>query len=125
MVAHGLCSPGLFALANYVYVLFSSRSLFVCSGVLGLVPALSLCWFLISSANIAFPPSLRLLSELLLIMSIVSVSLWLMVPIGLIVFVTGAYSLILYSCVQHGSGSRLRGVGGILGIDHLLIRCLL
>lgn len=42
MVAHGLCSPGLFALANYCYSLFASRSLFVCCGVLGLVPSLSL-----------------------------------------------------------------------------------
>lgn len=43
MVAHGLCSPGLFALAGYVYKMFSSRRLLICSGVLSLVPAISLC----------------------------------------------------------------------------------
>ena len=43
MLAHGFCSPGLFALANYCYGLFSSRSLFICCGVIGLVPRLSLC----------------------------------------------------------------------------------
>lgn len=43
MVAHGLCSPGLFAIAAYVYSIFSSRRLFVCSGVLRLVPSISLC----------------------------------------------------------------------------------
>lgn len=42
MVAHGLCSPGLFALSGYTYSLFSSRSIFLCKGVLSLVPRLSL-----------------------------------------------------------------------------------
>lgn len=42
MVAHGLCSPGLFALSGYTYSLFSSRSIFLCKGALSLVPRLSL-----------------------------------------------------------------------------------
>lgn len=74
MVAHGLCSPGLFAIAGYVYGMFSSRRLFICSGVLRFAPILSICWFLLRSSNIAFPPSLRLLRELMLIMSVVSIS---------------------------------------------------
>lgn len=37
-----------------------------------------------------------------------------MVPLGIIVFITGVYSLILYSSIQHGSVSGLaRGVGGL------------
>lgn len=43
MVAHGFCSPGLFALAGYLFRLFGSRSLFVCCGVLGLAPRITLC----------------------------------------------------------------------------------
>lgn len=42
MVAHGLCSPGLFALAGFVYGIFSSRSFVLCKGVLSVVPVLSL-----------------------------------------------------------------------------------
>lgn len=43
MVAHGFCSPGLFALVGYLYSLFGSRRLYVCCGVVSLVPRLSLC----------------------------------------------------------------------------------
>lgn len=75
MVAHGLCSPGLFGLANYTYDLFGSRIMYLCSGVLGVVPVLSLCWFLMCSSNMAFPPRLRLLSEIMLIVSLGGVSL--------------------------------------------------
>lgn len=42
MVAHGLCSAGLFGLAGYIYKLFSSRRLLLCKGVLGVVPRISL-----------------------------------------------------------------------------------
>lgn len=42
MVAHGLCSAGLFALAGYLYKLFSSRRLLLCKGVLRVIPSISL-----------------------------------------------------------------------------------
>lgn len=125
MVAHGLCSPGLFAMAGYVYGVFSSRRLYVCSGILGLAPILSICWFLLRSRNMAFPPSLRLLRELILMMSVVSISYWFIVPLSLIVFITGVYSLVLYSYIQHGPKSRLLVRGGVLGVDFMLVTFLL
>ena len=42
IVAHGLCSAGLFGLAGCLYRLFSSRSLLLCKGVLRVMPSLSL-----------------------------------------------------------------------------------
>lgn len=75
IVAHGLCSPGLFALANFSYILFSSRRLIICSGVLALFPSLSMCWFLLCSSNIAFPPRSGLLGEVCLLMSLVCYSI--------------------------------------------------
>lgn len=71
IVSHGFCSPGLFALAGYLYRLFRSRRLYVCCGVLGLIPGMSLCWFLLCSSNIAFPPRFRVLGELLLLISVI------------------------------------------------------
>lgn len=42
MVAHGLCSSGLFCLANITYERLGSRSLLINRGLLHLIPSLSL-----------------------------------------------------------------------------------
>lgn len=67
MVAHGLCSAGMFGLAGYVYRLYSSRRLLLCKGVLRVIPRMSLAWFLFCSSNMAFPPRANLLAEIMLI----------------------------------------------------------
>jgi hypothetical protein len=41
MIAHGLCSSGLFCLANISYERLSSRSLLIGRGLLGLIPRMS------------------------------------------------------------------------------------
>lgn len=41
IIAHGLCSSGLFFLANVVYERTHRRSLFVSKGILNLIPSLS------------------------------------------------------------------------------------
>lgn len=125
MVSHGLCSPGLFGLARYIYVVFGTRVLVLCSGVLRFMPVLSLCWFLMCSSNMAFPPRLRLLAEIWLIVCIVFFSLWLLVPVGFITFVVGVYSLILYRYIQHGAGGEGSFGGKLLRVNFLLMRFLL
>nr|UFR82859.1 NADH dehydrogenase subunit 4 [Goliathus goliatus]UFR82898.1 NADH dehydrogenase subunit 4 [Mecynorhina torquata ugandensis] len=102
MVAHGLCSSGLFCLANISYERLMSRSLFLNKGFLNLMPIMSLWWFLFSCCNMAAPPSLNLLGEIMLINSLVSWSSYLMVFLMLISFFSAAYSLYLYSYSQHG-----------------------
>lgn len=68
------------------------------------------------SRNIAFPPRANLLGEVILIRALASYYFWFLVPLGVMSFVTGVYSLVLYSTVQHGCvrglayGSRVGGV---------------
>lgn len=107
MLAHGLCSAGIFALANYCYTLYQSRRLIICSGLITIFPAISISWFLFCSRNIAFPPRFNLLGELFLILSLVSFSVWNIIPLGIIAFVAGARSLIIYIIIQHGSTGEL------------------
>nr|ALO77454.1 NADH deshydrogenase subunit 4 [Dermestidae sp. GENSP01] len=102
MIAHGLCSSGLFCLANIVYERVGSRSLFMIKGMINVVPSLSLWWFLICSCNMAAPPSLNLVGEIILISSIVSWSGFSCVSLMLMSFFGAAYSLYLYSYTQHG-----------------------
>nr|AML25853.1 NADH dehydrogenase subunit 4 [Staphylinidae sp. BMNH 1274171] len=105
MLAHGLCSSGLFCLANLVYERIYSRSLFLIKGMVNFMPSMSLMWFLFCSSNMAAPPSFNLLGEILLINSLVSWSSLTMLMLMLISFFSAAYSLYLYAYSQHGANS--------------------
>nr|AOY39378.1 NADH dehydrogenase subunit 4 [Psephenidae sp. BMNH 842687] len=102
MIGHGLCSSGLFCLANISYERLSSRNLYINKGLINLMPSFSLLWFLLVSSNMAAPPSLNLLGEICLINSLVSWSWLSMLSISLISFFSAAYSLYLFSYIQHG-----------------------
>nr|YP_010320620.1 NADH dehydrogenase subunit 4 [Myra affinis]UJP67371.1 NADH dehydrogenase subunit 4 [Myra affinis] len=102
MVGHGLCSSGMFCLANVVYERVGSRSVLVNKGWLSLMPSMSLWWFLLSISNMASPPSLNLAGEIMLIITLVSWSKLSMIGLGLLSFFSGCYTLYLYSLSQHG-----------------------
>nr|YP_009176749.1 NADH dehydrogenase subunit 4 [Anopheles minimus]ALJ02465.1 NADH dehydrogenase subunit 4 [Anopheles minimus] len=102
MIAHGLCSSGLFCLANISYERMGSRSLLINKGLLNFMPSLSLWWFLLCSGNMAAPPTLNLLGEISLLNSIVAWSWVTMIMLSLLSFFSAAYSLYLFAYSQHG-----------------------
>nr|AMJ17385.1 NADH dehydrogenase subunit 4 [Rondotia menciana] len=102
MISHGLCSSGMFCLANINYERLHSRSLFINKGMMNFMPSMSLWWFLLLSSNMAAPPSLNLLGEISLINSLVSWSSISMILLMMISFFSAGYSLYLYSFIQHG-----------------------
>nr|ASA39563.1 NADH dehydrogenase subunit 4 [Typhlatya galapagensis] len=102
MIGHGLCSSGLFCIANMVYERVGSRSLSVSKGLMNLMPSMALWWFLLSAGNMASPPTLNLLGEISLIISVVSWSKTSCVGIGLLSFFSACYTLYLFSMGQHG-----------------------
>nr|YP_002261399.1 NADH dehydrogenase subunit 4 [Troglophilus neglectus]ACG59343.1 NADH dehydrogenase subunit 4 [Troglophilus neglectus] len=102
MIAHGLCSSGLFCLANISYERLGSRSLLINRGLMNFMPSMTLWWFLLSSSNMAAPPSLNLLGEIGLLNSIISWSWLSMLMLMLLSFFSAAYTLYLYSYSQHG-----------------------
>nr|AEH05039.1 NADH dehydrogenase subunit 4 [Plutella xylostella] len=102
MIGHGLCSSGMFCLANINYERFHSRSLFINKGLINLMPSMSFWWFLLLSSNMSAPPSLNLIGEISLINSLLSWSSLTMIMLMLISFFSAGYSLYLYSYTQHG-----------------------
>ena len=52
--------------------------------------------------NIAAPPSINLLSEILVFPSVLFYSIWLLIPLGMIRFLAAVYRLFLYVRTQHG-----------------------
>nr|YP_010462913.1 NADH dehydrogenase subunit 4 [Epeorus gibbus]UUJ36766.1 NADH dehydrogenase subunit 4 [Epeorus gibbus] len=103
MIAHGLCSSGLFCLTNISYERLGSRSLVINKGLLNFMPSMALWWFLLSSANMAAPPTLNLLGEISLLNSLVAWSWATMIGLGVLSFFSAAYTLYLFSYSQHGS----------------------
>nr|WMQ52317.1 NADH dehydrogenase subunit 4 [Ceutorhynchus cf. asper XHL-2023] len=103
MLAHGLCSSGLFCLANMAYERSQSRSIYINKGMMSIFPSISLWWFLLCSSNMAAPPSLNLFGEILLMISLVAFSKLIMFSLFFMAFYSAVYSLFLYSFTQHGS----------------------
>ena len=102
IIAHGLCSSGLFCLVNIIYERLGSRNLLINKGLLNFIPRISLWWFLLCSRNMAAPPTLNLLGEIGLLNSIIRWSWISIFMLGLISFFSAAYTLYIYSFRQHG-----------------------
>nr|YP_009050447.1 NADH dehydrogenase subunit 4 [Paraglypturus tonganus (nomen nudum)]AIG22696.1 NADH dehydrogenase subunit 4 [Paraglypturus tonganus (nomen nudum)] len=103
MVGHGLCSSGLFCMANMVYNRTSSRSLLISKGLMSFMPSMGFWWFLLSIGNMAAPPSLNLLGEINLISSVMSWNKTTILGLSLLSFFSASYTLYLYSTSQHGT----------------------
>jgi NADH-ubiquinone oxidoreductase chain 4 len=102
IIAHGLCSSGLFCLANITYERVGSRSLFLNKGLMNLMPRMALWWFLLCSANMAAPPTLNLLGEISLFNGLISWSWLCIVGLAFLSFFRAGYTLYIYSYSQHG-----------------------
>lgn len=92
----------MFALARISYDVSSTRRIFLNKGMASLYPSISLIWFIAVAINISAPPSLNLLSEIILISRIISQSNLFIFRLILISLFTGTYSIHLYVTTQHG-----------------------
>jgi NADH:ubiquinone oxidoreductase subunit 4 (subunit M) len=104
MIAHGIVSSGIFSLANITYEINHTRNVILTKSLLIIVPNLTLLWFLLIISNMAAPPSINLLSEIILITGTLSKNLLNSVPLATLRFITVAYSLYLYASIRHGGG---------------------
>nr|YP_009000459.1 NADH dehydrogenase subunit 4 [Ornithodoros rostratus]AHF21673.1 NADH dehydrogenase subunit 4 [Ornithodoros rostratus] len=110
MLGHGLCSSGLFCLANMFYERFFTRSMILLKGMGIFFPFLALWWFLFCIVNMAAPPSMNLGGEIFLLGSILKWSFLSFIPLGLMSFLSAAYSLYMFSYLNHGKGWVAYGV---------------
>nr|YP_010447191.1 NADH dehydrogenase subunit 4 [Tibia fusus]UTM92199.1 NADH dehydrogenase subunit 4 [Tibia fusus] len=106
MISHGFCSSALFALANYTYEKTHTRSLFLSKGMLMFLPTLSLWWFLFAVMNMAAPPSINLLGEIMIFPAVIFSSSYFILSLGLMSFLAALYSMYLFTCSQHGGSPK-------------------
>nr|YP_004222147.1 NADH dehydrogenase subunit 4 [Berthellina sp. TLT-2006]ABK92227.1 NADH dehydrogenase subunit 4 [Berthellina sp. TLT-2006] len=102
MVAHGLCSSALFSLAFYTYKKSHTRSIMYIKGLMVAYPTLSMWWFLYCCINMACPPTLNLLGELTAVPILWNFSIFMGLVMGLMMFLSAAYNMYLYSALNHG-----------------------
>nr|QXJ42345.1 NADH dehydrogenase subunit 4 [Sepiadarium kochi] len=102
MVSHGFCSSGLFCLANLVYEKYKSRSLYLYGGLINVNSIMCLWWFIFCVSNMGAPPSINLISEVMLFCSLYIYSSWFLIIILLMVFLGGLYNLLMFISTQHG-----------------------
>ena len=121
ILAHGLSSSAIFCLANITYNLTITRRVTLTKGLLSLIPAISFIWFIGCCANIAAPPRINLMSEIFLITATISQSFYILIPLGIIRFITVAYSLYLYSATNHGHNTNLLNPVPYISLSDILL----
>nr|YP_011017951.1 NADH dehydrogenase subunit 4 [Anidiocerus bimaculatus]WQF69863.1 NADH dehydrogenase subunit 4 [Anidiocerus bimaculatus] len=102
MIGHGLCSSGMFCMANLVYKRLLSRSFFINKGLINFMPNLSLIWFILCCFNMSCPPSINFLSELMIMGSMMNYFCWSFVYMIFISFLSACFSMYLFSYTNHG-----------------------
>nr|AIW80958.1 NADH dehydrogenase subunit 4 [Cheirogaleus lavasoensis] len=102
MIAHGLTSSMLFCLANSNYERIHSRTMLLARGLQSFLPLMATWWLLASLTNLALPPFINLIGELLVIMASFSWSNITIILTGLNMLITALYSLYMLTVTQRG-----------------------
>nr|YP_010408193.1 NADH dehydrogenase subunit 4 [Brachylagus idahoensis]URF22703.1 NADH dehydrogenase subunit 4 [Brachylagus idahoensis] len=102
MIAHGLTSSLLFCLANSNYERIHSRTMLLARGLQTILPLTAAWWLIASLTNLALPPSINLMGELLIMMASFSWSNLTIILMGANVLITALYSLYMLSTTQRG-----------------------
>nr|YP_009388946.1 NADH dehydrogenase subunit 4 [Ptyodactylus guttatus]BAX77906.1 NADH dehydrogenase subunit 4 [Ptyodactylus guttatus] len=100
MIAHGLTSSMLFCLANTSYERTHTRTLNLTRGLHLMLPMMTLWWLIASLTNMALPPTINLLGELLVIVSTFNWTSTTIILTGTTTLLTATYTLYLFSTTQ-------------------------
>nr|YP_009234191.1 NADH dehydrogenase subunit 4 [Aegista aubryana]AMB49890.1 NADH dehydrogenase subunit 4 [Aegista aubryana] len=126
MVAHGWASSALFCVAFMSYEKVNSRSFILTKGLLKLYPILSMLWFMLVLINMAVPPTINLVGELLAVPVCMWINPFILFVLLLIMFLSVTYNMYLYVEINHGSagsfllsGQSTTAVGSLALLGHM------
>nr|YP_009503081.1 NADH dehydrogenase subunit 4 [Anomalurus pelii]ASM91413.1 NADH dehydrogenase subunit 4 [Anomalurus pelii] len=102
MIAHGLTSSMLFCLANSNYERTHSRTMILARGLQTMLPLMASWWAMASLSNLALPPSINLMGELLVMLASFSWSKPTIILTGLNMTITALYTLYMFITTQRG-----------------------
>nr|YP_009160973.1 NADH dehydrogenase subunit 4 [Cornufer vitianus]AIZ97083.1 NADH dehydrogenase subunit 4 [Cornufer vitianus] len=122
MISHGLTSSAMFCLANFIYERTNNRSMIMLRGTMLILPLTSLWWLLISTFNMAFPPSINFAGELMIMNTIYNWSTLTFLIVALNLIFTTAYSLYIFWSTQRGPiPHHLKPLPPTLVREHILL----
>nr|USQ67455.1 NADH dehydrogenase subunit 4 [Stichopus horrens] len=96
MIAHGLVSSALFALANVLYERTHTRNIFITRGFKTITILLPLWWLIACAANLGLPPFPNLIGEIFIITNAISWSIFLTPLVGIATIFGAIYSLLIF-----------------------------
>nr|AGC38387.1 NADH dehydrogenase subunit 4 [Apis florea] len=102
MISHGLSSSGLFFLVNLIYKQTNSRLMFINKGMINFMPSVALLWFMLCSSNMGSPVSLNLVSEVLLMIGLISWLKYMFIVLIMYCLFSFIYSIYLFMFINHG-----------------------
>lgn len=102
IISHGLCSSGLFYIVNLFYYQTNRRLLIFNKGIINILPLISIWWLILCIINFSFPITLNFIGEIFILISILNWDIIIIFFLIFIGFFSRAYSIYLYSYVQHG-----------------------
>nr|YP_010902222.1 NADH dehydrogenase subunit 4 [Microtus maximowiczii]QYK91897.1 NADH dehydrogenase subunit 4 [Microtus maximowiczii] len=102
MIAHGLTSSLLFCLANTNYERIHSRTMIMARGLQMVFPLMATWWIMASLANLALPPTINLVGELVITISMFSWSSPSIILLGTNILITSLYSIYMIVTTQRG-----------------------
>lgn len=102
IIAHGLTSSALFCLANTSYERTNSRTIILLRGALTIFPLAGAWWLISLLLNIAFPPTINFMGEILIMTSLLSWSPIVFLIVVLNLIFTTAYTLYVLWSTQRG-----------------------
>nr|QDC34511.1 NADH dehydrogenase subunit 4 [Laodelphax striatellus] len=102
MLSHGLISSGLFYFVGCLFDRLGTRSMFLMKGLINLSPSLVMFFFLLVVSNMSCPPSLNLISELLICFSLMGWDYLSLIYIFFTLFFSACAMICWFSFVSHG-----------------------
>ncbi|YP_009170524.1 NADH dehydrogenase subunit 4 (mitochondrion) [Gekko japonicus] len=103
MIAHGLTSSLLFCLANTNYERTHTRTLLLTQGLLFILPLMTMWWLVASLMNMALPPTINLLGELMILSSLFNWNTTTIILTATTTLITATYSLYIFITTQRGT----------------------
>nr|BCO16538.1 NADH dehydrogenase subunit4 [Geckolepis petiti] len=121
MIAHGLTSSMLFCLANTNYERTHTRIMIMTRGLQLTLPLMTTWWLLSNLMNMALPPTINLLGELMIITSTFNWANTTLILTGITTLITATYSLHLFLTTQRNKTQTMTPYYPTQTREHLLM----
>lgn len=106
MISHGLVSAALFFSVGVLYDRVHSRNIADYGGVINRMPAFATLFMIFAMANAGLPGTSGFVGECMVILSAMSMELWIALAAGMTLVLSAGYTLWMYKRVVFGKATR-------------------